>query len=240
MFDPALPSTAGRLVALALLAQPRYPLADVARAYGSGVYAIYYTGSHPAYLAISRTETPIYVGKADPQSSEADTPREQGTRLSDRLRDHRKSIRTVEKYAETKSLPNPLRISDFEYRRLVVASNAQMAAERYLITIFKPAWNDELKICWGISKHGDSAKTRANRRSPWDTMHPGRLWALSDKLLDKKSENEILQHLSKHLEANAPLMNQQQIMSQFLSEFIQEPPTRTDDAPATNPLQDQE
>ncbi|MEX1663146.1 hypothetical protein AB4874_16090 [Thioclava sp. 15-R06ZXC-3] len=29
----------------------------------------------------------------------------------------------------------------------------------------------------GIGKHGDAATTRANNKSPWDTMHPGRKWA---------------------------------------------------------------
>ena len=65
-FDPTNPDTAGRLVALALLAQDRIPIARIARTYGSGVYALYYQGDHPAYAAVSRTETPIYVGKADP------------------------------------------------------------------------------------------------------------------------------------------------------------------------------
>ncbi|RKH36680.1 Eco29kI family restriction endonuclease [Corallococcus sicarius] len=233
VFDPARPSTAGRLVALALLAQPKYPLADIARFYGSGVYAIYYKGIHPAYQAISQTETPIYIGKADPQSSEADTPRDQGDRLSGRLRDHRKSIRTVQEYAEPQNLPNPLKIHDFEYRRLVVASNAQMAAERYLIKIFKPVWNDEFKICWGISKHGDAASTRSNKRSPWDTMHPGRLWALDEKLKDKKSAAQIVDDIKRHLETNVPIMDQQQIMNQFLKDFIQEPPTRADEDPVS-------
>ena len=31
----------------------------------------------------------------------------------------------------------------------------------------------------GFGKHGDSAATRTNTRSPWDTLHPGRPWATS-------------------------------------------------------------
>ncbi|MFP2897191.1 Eco29kI family restriction endonuclease [Corallococcus sp. 4LFB] len=231
VFDPARPSTAGRLVALALLAQPKYPLAAISRFYGSGVYAIYYNGRHPAYQLISGTETPIYVGKADPQSGEADTPRDQGDKLSSRLREHQKSIRVVQEYAEAQNLPNPIQINDFEYRRLVVASNAQMAAERHLINIFKPVWNDEFKICWGISKHGDSASTRSNKRSPWDTMHPGRPWALAEKLEDKKTASKILDDIKDHLATNVPIMSQQQLMSQFLEDFIQEPPALTNETP---------
>jgi hypothetical protein len=84
-FDPTNPDTAGRLVALALVAQDKVPLARIARTYGSGVYAIYYHGDHPAYAVVSGTETPIYVGKADPKSADARTSREQGPQLYGRL-----------------------------------------------------------------------------------------------------------------------------------------------------------
>jgi hypothetical protein len=39
-FDPADPKTVGRMVSIALLAQPVTPLSEVRAAYGSGVYAI--------------------------------------------------------------------------------------------------------------------------------------------------------------------------------------------------------
>ena len=58
-FDPSDPKTVGRMVSIGLLAQPRAPLASIRRAYGSGVYAIYYSGDHPLYDRISGTETPI-------------------------------------------------------------------------------------------------------------------------------------------------------------------------------------
>ncbi|WP_425474479.1 Eco29kI family restriction endonuclease, partial [Staphylococcus gallinarum] len=77
-------------------------------------------------------------------------------------------------------MPHPLNIEDFLCRRLVCATNAQLVAERHLINTFRPIWNNEVQICWGISKHGDAAKTRANKRSPWDVMHPGRAWAMAE------------------------------------------------------------
>ena len=47
--------------------------------FGSGVYAIYYHGdSEKAYLPLSRTETPIYAGKADPKDPHAETVEAQG------------------------------------------------------------------------------------------------------------------------------------------------------------------
>jgi hypothetical protein len=87
-FDPSDPKVVGRMVALALLAQMRVPLGSIESTYGSGVYAIYYCGDHPLYAAISGTETPIYVGKADPASGDASTAREQGSRLTGRLLEH--------------------------------------------------------------------------------------------------------------------------------------------------------
>lgn len=235
-FDPADPDTAGRLVALALIAQDRVPLGRVARTYGSGVYAIYYRGDHPLYATVSGTETPIYVGKADPDSPNARTPREQGPRLFGRLKDHRRMIETVGAYAEREALPHPLRLDDFEARRLVCATNAQLVAEKHLIAMFRPIWNNEIGICWGISKHGDAATTRANKRSPWDVMHPGRAWAMAESLDDKASPEDIERRISEHFAQNQPYRDTVHIVHDFLGAFVQhaamspEEPADNDDA----------
>ena len=220
-FDPADPDTAGRLVALALIAQDRVPLGRVARTYGSGVYAIYYRGDHPLYAPISGTETPIYVGKADPETPHARTPREQGARLFGRLKDHHRMIKTVSDYALSNSRPHPLRVEDFEVRRLVCATNAQLVAEKHLIAMFRPIWNNEVGICWGISKHGDSATTRANKRSPWDVIHPGRPWAMAESLDDKASPEVISQRIADHFAQNPPYRDTTHILNEFLSTFVQ-------------------
>lgn len=224
VFDPSTPAATGRLVALALLAQPRQPLAEVGRMYGSGCYAIYYSGDHPFYAAISGTETPIYVGKADPQTSDAKDPRDQGPRLTGRLRDHRKMIVTVEGWAMEHPGPenHPLHVVDFEYRRLVTASNAQLAAERYLIDFFQPIWNNEMKICWGISKHGDAAATRSNKRAPWDVLHPGRPWAMDERLENSKDAVEILRDIHVHFDRNPPRIDLHEIIDGVLREFAQD------------------
>ncbi|WP_193175254.1 Eco29kI family restriction endonuclease [Oricola nitratireducens] len=221
-FDPADPETAGRLVAMALLAQPRVPLGRIPRSYGSGVYAIYYNGRYPAYLGISGTEMPIYVGKADPSSTVAVSPREQGDKLYGRLADHRKAIRTVEKFALDHGLPNPLRVEDFECRRLVTATNAQLFAEKHLIGIFEPIWNKDTNVCWGISKHGDT-EGRSNKRSPWDVLHKGRKWAMQEKLEDSRSEERILEDIRKHTEAKPAYTDRDEIVEAFLSAFAQDP-----------------
>ncbi len=69
VFDPGNPKIVGRFISLALVAQPRHALTEIARFYGSGVYAIYYKGGFPLYAALSASETPIYVGQAAPLST---------------------------------------------------------------------------------------------------------------------------------------------------------------------------
>jgi len=228
-FDPANPETAGRLVAMALVAQDKVPLARIARTYGSGVYAIYYCGDHPAYAAVSGTETPIYVGKADPNSADARTSREQGPQLYHRLADHRRMIKMVGGYAAAHGIAHPLRVDDFNCRRLVCATNAQLVAEQHLIGTFKPIWNREVGICWGISKHGDKAAKRSNSRSPWDVMHPGRPWAMDEILEDKMSPEIIVDLIGEHFTANPPYRSRTRIVRSFLSAFVQNAAMTADD-----------
>ena len=54
VFDPSNPNVAGRIVGITMIAQTRKPLGSVERFYGSGVYAIYYSGGFAAYKAISK------------------------------------------------------------------------------------------------------------------------------------------------------------------------------------------
>lgn len=193
-FDPSDPKIVGRMVSLALIAQPRVRLADVRPVYGSGVYAIYYHGDHPLYAAITGTETPIYIGKADPDNHDASTPREQGPRLTGRLLEHAGIIELAETYSNENKLRPGLRgikLSDFSCRALVCATNAQLASEKHLIRMFWPIWNSDTKACWGIGKHGDSAGTRGNKRSPWHVVHPGKPDFLDKRLVDSIPPDEI-------------------------------------------------
>ena len=191
MFDPAKPDLVGRFIALALVAQPRVPLAEVGNFYGAGVYALYYRGAHEAYRAISGKEAPIYLGKADPRSALATTPIEQETKLAGRLKEHH---RNIERAAET------LNINDFECRYLVVQTGWEKAAESFLINFFSPVWNSQTKICYGFGKHGDDPATRGNKRSPWDTMHAGRKWARKSTkpVEDAVPETIIRKNIAEH------------------------------------------
>lgn len=194
VFDPYLPDVLGRYVGLTMQAQVRLPLGDVANFYGSGVYALYYRGNHAAYAPIRGTETPIYAGKADPANTHASTPEEQGPRLAVRLGDHAKSIRAAQN----------LRIEDFDCRFLVVKSGLQKAAEDYLLAHFRPIWNQA--ICKGFGKHGDAATTRANTRSEWDTLHPGRAWATGGaNVPNPKTPEQIIASIAEHYAAFPPI-----------------------------------
>lgn len=188
IFDPSDPMVVGRLIARTLLERPRIPLGSIDRFYGSGVYAIYYTGSFDAYTEVSGSQIPIYVGKVDPASSEATTPEEQGDKLWNRLvKDHSKNLDKAQN----------LDLADFEARFLVVRSAWQNTAENYLINWFKPVWNNEMGICYGFGKHGDKSSTRANTKSPWDTLHPGRAWA-ADATPHPKSRDGIIADIKEH------------------------------------------
>jgi hypothetical protein len=52
----------------------------------------------------------------------------------------------------------------------------------------------------------DAPKTRANRRSPWDTLHPGRKWATtSDNVPNEKSVKQILGEIAGHFAKFPPV-----------------------------------
>jgi hypothetical protein len=189
VFDPGNPRTIGFFIALALTAQPRQLLAALPPHYGSGIYALYYSGDFPLYRPISGTETPIYVGQAAPGNENARTPVEQGARLAARLNEHRKTIsRAV----------TSLRIEDFECRSLVVQTGWETPAEDYLIRLFRPIWNKETKIVQGFGKHGDAPTTRQNKVSSWDVLHQGRDEAGHGVNPLQKTEERLAFELGEH------------------------------------------
>lgn len=211
VFDPSNPAIVGRFVGITLIAQPRKPLLNIEKFYGSGVYAIYYNGDFHAYTAISKKEHPIYVGKADPVSQSSKTAIEQGDKLSGRLNEHRKNISKA---------TSTLCLEHFEYRALVVQTGWQSSAENFLIHLFRPIWNSEVGICYGFGKHGDDPTTRANLRSPWDTLHPGRDWAHREpSMKDAKLESRILREISEHLSKYEPISSVDEILKRFLEEM---------------------
>jgi hypothetical protein len=208
VFDPGNPRTVGFFVALALSAQPRRPLAALKEFYGTGVYALYYKGNFAPYQPISESETPIYVGMAVYESKDRQDISPMGTSLAARLGEHKKNIQRA---SET------LNIDDFDYRALVVQSGWEGPAETHLIRMFRPIWNKEIKILQGFGKHGDSITTRANKRSPWDTLHEGRNWAGGEGQTDKKTPAQIEQELGVHFEKTTVYKTFEDVFAAFVS-----------------------
>lgn len=211
IFDPSDPNTAGRVVALTLVAQAKHPLSAIPEFYGAGVYAIYYRGNFEPYLPLAGRDHPIYVGKADPDNQAAKNAVSQGMKLSARLREHARSI--------GKAVAS-LNIDDFDCRFLIVQTGFQKSAEDYLINFFKPIWNSETRICFGLGKHGDSSEKRVNKRSPWDTMHPGREWA-NATFENQKEPRLIIEQIAAHLAKHSPYADIHQIFERFTVDMRQ-------------------
>ena len=161
-------------VALALLQRAIVPLPP-SQFNGAGVYALYYTGAFEAYQPISHANTgdkwaaPIYVGQAIPAGSRrgsptTDTP--QGRPLFNRLSQHHRSIEQA----------TNLELSAFHCRYLVVDDIWISLAESLLIRMFRTSlvWNTVLD---GFGIHDPGRGRRGQKKSAWDTVHPGRPFA---------------------------------------------------------------
>jgi hypothetical protein len=135
-----------------------------------------------------------------------------GTSLAGRLAEHKKNIRRASQ---------SLSIDDFDYRALVVRSGWEGPAETHLIRTFRPIWNKEVKILQGFGKHGDSIKTRKNKRSPWDTLHAGRNWAGGDGQTDKMTPAQIEHQLRAHFEKTIAYKSFEDVFAVFITGLMQ-------------------
>ncbi len=172
-YNPLDKMNLGKSVAGALLDQAVVVLSDTTELQGSGVYAIYYTGSFPVYepvAARNRDEEfrqPIYVGKAIPKGGRKGgitTDTSKGTALRDRLRQHAASINQAVN----------LDLNDFYYRCLVVDDIWIPLGENMLIETFRPIWNIVID---GFGNKDPGNRRATQHRSPWDVLHPGRAFA---------------------------------------------------------------
>jgi len=162
--------------------QPIVPLAAVPTFVGAGVYVIYYHGPFPAYAAVAEADTPIYVGKAVPEGSRVgdDLDVVPGQELAGRLLEHAESIRQAADFsawlraALGGSAPLQLSLDEFSCRYLVVEDIFIPLGESLLINKYAPLWNRRIK---GFGNHTPGGNRFDQRRSQWDTIHPGRPWA---------------------------------------------------------------
>ncbi len=172
-YNPLAIESIADSVARELVAQPCGPLPPPARFNGAGIYAIYYHGNAAGYASIAQAnantcELPIYVGKAIPQGGRKGitvTAGMSGQAVFSRLMEHAESIRAAN---------STLKLDDFRCRYLIVEELFIELAERRLIQTYRPVWN----ACLGGFGNHDPGSGRYNqRRSGWDELHPGRLWA---------------------------------------------------------------
>lgn len=140
---------------------------------GAGVYALYYTGSFPAYRKLAemnrdgRFVCPIYVGKAVPDGARKGGQGDNvdpSTALYKRLNDHAKSVNAARN----------LDIADFHCRFLSVDDIWIPLTESLMIERFKPVWNVALD---GFGNHDPGRGRHSGKMPLWDCLHPGRAWA---------------------------------------------------------------
>lgn len=162
---------------------PVYELPPPENFIGSGVYAIYYTGSNDLYTAISSINRlaynlPIYVGKAIPTGARRGQGGREANSLCKRLGEHAKSIQAVENLA----------LEDFQCRFVIIPHQEDALippVESAIIKEYNPLWN-----AWvdGFGNHDPGGGRYDQARSQWDVIHHGRKWA--DKLKGVKGEND--------------------------------------------------
>jgi hypothetical protein len=163
---------------------------------GAGIYAIYYTGTFKAYRGLSKIAptnelaVPIYVGKAVPEGARKGgygLGADPAYVLHKRLSEHADSIRQARN----------LKLPDFQCRYLLVDDIWIPLGESLLIETFKPVWN---MLVDGFGHHDQGKARRGQKKSAWDTLHPGRSWAEKVEQPNDKSVEEIQQAVAAYLE----------------------------------------
>jgi hypothetical protein len=140
---------------------------------GGGVYALYYLGEYELYAKLSKLSQqackyPIYVGKAVPPGWRTGRVGISGTPdLSNRLREHSRSLQQVENLQSTEFRCRFMILNDVE-------SDLVVPVEATLIRRYKPLWN---VIVDGFGNHDPGAGRYNQAKSGWDVLHPGRIWA---------------------------------------------------------------
>jgi Eco29kI restriction endonuclease len=195
-FNPLDKHNLGASVAEAMLNKPVEPLGELKAFKGAGIYAIYYSGQHPAYAALTaQTEEgpvfPIYVGKAIPAGGRKGVSIAgiQNTQaLFNRLREHAESIRAT-----------ALGIGDFSCRYLVVEDIWIPLGEALLIAKFSLVWN---VLIDGFGNHDPGAGRYQGLQPRWDVLHPGRQWAPKCRPREE-TEDGIMLEVQNHLSNSA-------------------------------------
>lgn len=169
-FDPLSKPALAESIALQLLKSSAGRLPPKEKIAGAGIYALYYSGDFAPYHPISEKNkganptVPIYVGKAVPKGSRkggVGLENKPGNALFRRLSKHADSIGNVAN----------LKLTDFRCRYVVCEDVWITFCETMLIIRFEPLWNVFIEG-FGINVPGAGRENQ--RKSMWDTLHPGR------------------------------------------------------------------
>lgn len=190
-YNPLDKINLGKSVVDALLEQSACQLSSLESFSGAGIYALYYSGSFPAYAPISRGPesegaVPIYAGKAVPTGSRKGaslTASNISSALWRRIAEHRDTIAEIERGAGN------LKLDDFWVRYLVVDDIWIPLGESLLISTFNPVWN---RLIEGFGNHDPGSGRYNGLRPLWDVLHPGRSWAPKCKERPETAEQIVL------------------------------------------------
>ncbi|MEY4589935.1 MAG: hypothetical protein RL497_2011 [Pseudomonadota bacterium] len=176
---------------------PVQPLPPSETFIGTGVYALYYTGSHELYRRYAELNRlayshPIYVGKAVPKGwrqSRVSDAGAQTKELFSRLKEHTRSI----------AAGAGLSIEHFSCRFVIFeheGSDMISTIEAALIKHHRPLWNTALD---GFGNHDPGRGRYEQAKSDWDVIHAGRAWA--DKCNGKsKLKKIIINNIENHMQ----------------------------------------
>ncbi|MEL7038847.1 MAG: Eco29kI family restriction endonuclease [Cyanobacteria bacterium J06592_8] len=142
-----------------------------------GVYILYYQGAYPLYTCISQANSnfcclPLYVGKAVAGGRRMGKTVGKVPNIYSRLREHCKSIEQGE----------GIEVSEFKFKVVAMEIDLVSWGEGVMIRHFQPIWN---QVIDGFGNHDPGRGRYQQKRSVWDTIHPGRTWA--DRLVDLDS-----------------------------------------------------
>jgi len=202
-YNPLDKLNLGKSVAEALLDQKDHPLSEIPAFDGAGIYVIYYFGEFPLYKPLAQANGqaprwPIYIGKAIPSGSRRGAnlfSETKGRWLYNRLSEHRDSIVSVEKQS-----PDNLKVSDFRAKFLIVDDIWIPLGESLLISTFKPVWN---RVLDGFGNHDPGSGRYSGLRPLWDSLHPGRGWAMRCRERPE-SIDEIERKVTSFLDEHTP------------------------------------
>lgn len=197
-FDPLDYENLGLSITRALNKERIQNLADVEEQFGVGVYALYYAGPFEPYrrlAEINRAEPgsrALYIGKAHSDAAQTGntdmSAAKAGKQLYKRMTHHRDTIASAEN----------LDVNDFHVRLLRLHPTWVPVAEGISIRVHKPLWN---RIIRGFGSNVTGGGRGNQMRSRWDTLHPGRPYAMNLRARNESFE-DIVQDVEHDLAVN--------------------------------------